>query len=202
MLAGVTSLLSACGGGESGGGGSAPDSYGDYVAIASDLRADLALLERVDPADLPTSGSATYEGVAGFGVGMETSEQRRMYGAMDLTVRFAGAGAIDGRIYDIVSDGNIYDETGAGPVDGVLVISNGEVVRDLADPRFNPYLLADIDGTLTEPGGGAAVYDLTFEGDLSGDGLDMVDADINGRADGLDGHFGGRVTGTAVGARQ
>jgi hypothetical protein len=201
LFIGMAGLLSACSGGGSG-GDSAPDSYGDYAALASDLRADLSLLERVDPADLPTSGSARYEGVAGFGVGMTTSEQRAMYGAMELTVTFAGDGTIEGRIYDVYSNGNIYDDTGAGPVEGQLVLSNGAVLRDLPDPRFNPYLVADLDGTLVEPGGGAAVYDLRFEGALSGDGLDMVDGSVNGRADGLDGHFGGQVSGTFVGARQ
>lgn len=202
VLVGLAPLLSACSSGGSGGGADAPDSYGDYAAIASDLRADLALLERVDPADLPRSGSARYEGVAGFGVGMTTSEQRGMYGAMELTVTFAGDGTIEGRIFDVFSNGNIYDDTGAGPVQGQLVLSNGEVLRDVPDPRFNPYLVADLDGTLVEPGGGAAVYDLRFEGALSGDDLDMVNGNVNGRADGLDGHFGGQVTGTFVGARQ
>lgn len=201
MLAGLAPLLSACSSGGSGGGG-APDSYGDYAAIASDLRADLALLERVDPADLPRSGSARYDGVAGFGVGMTTAEERAMYGAMELRVTFAGDGTIEGRIYDVYSNGNIYDDTGAGPVEGQLVLSNGAVLRDLPDPRFNPYLVADLDGTLVEPGGGAAVYDLRLEGALSGDGLDMVNGSVNGRADGLDGHFGGQVTGSFVGARQ
>lgn len=172
-------VVAGCSGGGGGEPGRSP--YGVYVAENIALRRSLESLPQVDAADLPASGTATYEGFAGFGVRMESSEQVGMFGTMDLRVDFAGAGDISGRIHDIASNGNVYSGEGAGPVSGELIIANGSIDRAPPDPRFSPHFRADLTGTLVDHVG-PLEFDGRIDGRFRGDDLEMVNGGIAGRA--------------------
>lgn len=173
------------------------DAYGAYVQENVDLRRELEQLPRVLTGDVPTSGSASYEGTVGFAAGVDSSEERSLFGSISIAVEF-GDDAVSGRIFDIVSDGNVFTEEGAGPVQGQLVLSNGEIVRDSGiDPLFDNYLNADLTGTLVEPGNiGTRTYDLTLTGALFGPNQEMISGNVNGTT--LEDAFFARVTGTFV----
>lgn len=171
--------LAGCSGGGGGGGGTL-DSYGDYVRANIDLRREAEAVADVQPADLPATGSANYDGFAGFMIGVTPASTIRYFGALDLTVDFAGRGDVTGRIDDIYSGGNQFTGEDAGPVSGALIIGNGSVERVLPDPRFNPYLLADVDGTLTH-GSVTQVVEGRLQGRLRGDDLGFVSGNLNTR---------------------
>lgn len=167
-------VLAGCsgGGGSGGGGGGAPDSYGDYVRANIDLRRLAEAAPALQPDALPVTGEAAYAGYAGFQIGVTPASAIGYFGAIDLTVGFDGAGTVNGRIHDIISNGNQFTGEDAGPVAGSLTIGNGAVDRVLPDPRFNPYILADVDGTLTH-----------------GDITQVVEGRLQGRLRGADGGF-------------
>lgn len=194
----MMAALAGCGGG-SGGGGGTPSSYGDYVRANIDLRRDREVLPPFDIADLPTTGSATYAGYSGFGIRMRTSEQTALFGRIELTTSFSGAGDVTGRISDIYSNGNVYSRENAGPVRGELTISNGSFDRSPIDPRFNPHFTADISGTLTEPDR-TEIYSGTLDGRFSGEDREMVSGNINGLSN-RPGFGADRFTGSFTAAR-
>lgn len=177
----VAGCVSSGGGGGNGDSPIAnPSSYGDYVNNSSLLRRQLEQLPDVHIADVPTTGSATYTGTAGFNVRMSTSEQTAMFGAIELTTSFAGDGDVTGSISEIYSDGDIYIEENAGPVEGELIISNGNIARDQTETTFNPHFEAELSGTLVEPGGRTDSYAGTLDGRFYGEDLEMVSGQING----------------------
>jgi|GEM_PF-5376544 len=183
---GAVLVLAGCMGSGGGDGGDSlianPSSYGDYVNNNTLLKRELELLPDTDIADVPTTGSATYSGTTGFNVRMSTSEQTQMFGAIELTTFFAGDGDVTGQIEEIYSDGNIFTEENAGAVEGELIISNGAILRDQPDPRFNPQFEAELTGTLVEPDGRTENYDGTIDGRFYGDDLEMVSGGINGQS--------------------
>lgn len=175
-------LVAGCFGGGGGGGQrmvANPSTYGEYVTNNILLRRELEQLPRFDMAELPTTGSATYVGTSGFNNRMNTSEQTRLFGRIELTTGFSGTGTVTGRIDNIVSDGNIYSRENAGRVTGALTISNGTFDRNPIDPRFNPHFTADISGTLSEPHR-TEVYTGRLDGQFFGTNRDMVSGGING----------------------
>lgn len=176
----VAGCVTTTGGGGTDGPIANPSDYGDYVTNNTLLRRELEVLPDTDIADVPTTGSATYSGTAGFNIRMLTSEQTQMFGAIELTTSFAGDGDVSGQITDIYSDGNIFTGENAGAVDGDLIISNGEILRNQPDPRFNPHFEAEISGTLTEPDQTVEIFTGTLDGRFSGDDLEMVSGNING----------------------
>lgn len=184
-------LLADCG------GGGGMDAYGACVSEAPDLGRERETCDWVLPEDVPTTGRATYTGTYGFGAGLGISTSRQMYGSIDLVVDFGGE-SVTGRVYGIVSNGSTFTDEGEGPVQGELVLSNGVVVREpLPDPRFNPYILADVTGTLVEPEPiGTNTYDLQLEAAVFGPNAEMIAGDIFGTSE-ADMPFG-VVSGTMV----
>ncbi len=182
-------MLAGCFGGGGGGGGTGPG-YGSDINELARLGRQLDQLPRIDPADLPRTGSATYEGVAGFGLSVTRPTSRSLSGSVEMTVNFAN-GSVNGRIYDIYSAGNDYSREGAGPVGGQLTMRNGTIDRNPIDPRFHPAITADLVGTLREPAGygtpPSTVVDGRLEAAFYGGDNQMVSGGISGRAGPPDG---------------
>lgn len=174
----IAALLAACSGG--GGGGGSPDSYGDYVSLNTDLKRQLEYLPQTSPSNLPTTGTAAYEGAAGFIIGVSPSDSIQYFGAIDLTVGFAGAGDVSGRISDVYSNGNVFSGEDAGPVSGTLTIGNGRVERVEPGPGINPNIYADVDGTLTH-GDITQVVEGRLNGQFLGTDPDYVSGNLNTR---------------------
>lgn len=193
-LAVMAVLMTGCASG--GGDETTRNAYDSYIAQLSDLRSDLGTLSPLDVSELPTSGSASYTGVVGFGVRMEQATDTSMAGAMELSVDFGGSGDITGRIHDVAANELRLTGEDIGPVEGELRIVNGTIERNPIDPRFDPHFTADVEGTLTDDLG-PLVFDATIDGRFVGEDAQMIDGDINGRA-GPEPAVMDRVTGSFV----
>jgi hypothetical protein len=155
--------------------------YDVYAAERCDLRREMDALPDLDVADLPVSGTARYEGVAGFGVRMEQANDTAMFGAMELVVDFGGAGDVTGRIHDIAANELRLTGEDIGPVQGELTIANGRIYRNPIDPRFDLHFVADLEGTLVDDLG-RLEFDAQVDGRFVGEDAEMIDGGISGRA--------------------
>ncbi len=117
-----------------------------------------------DPSALPTTGTATYEGVVGLNlesVPDETLQGYDLAGELEMTVNFAGAGdAITGRADEFVGiDGEEFA--------GALIIDDGSLDRD-ADLSSEYTFGADLAGELTGEDGTSRTFDTEMLGDFAG----------------------------------
>lgn len=107
----------------------------------------LALLETTeqlgdftDPSTLPTSSSATYDGV----MAVALSDGSEVAGEMEMNVNFSGTPTIDGRVYNIVDGNEVY-------YDGELDLGNSVVDRG-ANVAFEYTYGVEMTGTVTGDG--------------------------------------------------
>jgi len=153
-------LVAGCSDGS--GDGSAFESLGDdYENLVDDIEGE----DYTDPASLPTTGTARYEGVVGLdfeSVDSGDLEAFDMAGDIELTVNFAGSGdPITGRAGNFVTSD---DEA----VDGALIIDDGVIDRG-ANPDDSFTYTADMDGVLTTEDGTNWDVDTYLLGDFSGE---------------------------------
>lgn len=147
-------VLAACGGGSGGGGTLPPDSVDNLIMMQSAFFRERGSALAVPESDFPASGSMAYAGYTEMGIGESASNQISYAGQIEVTASFDGAGDVSGRIFNIHSGGFVATagRTGyVGPVNGELIISNGEVRYGQPNPALYPDLVADIDGTLRHP---------------------------------------------------
>lgn len=149
--------LAACGSS----GSSTGVSFDEYVSEALDLDDDIAGLPFDEPAGLPTTGNASYDGVIGAIVGAGTIDEVSVAGDLELTVQFA-QNSITGNVTDIVDE---FD----GRYAGTLNITDGIIDRDV-DLVTDFTFVADMSGNLTNPAGGPVSVDALLRGDFFGSG--------------------------------
>ncbi len=184
-------LLSACGGSGGGGGGGANS---DFDALVNRAEALSDALDEVDDletpvAALPTSGSATYSGVAVyFGVDVGGSDPE-VFGALG----------------EFVGEANFASETFTGTADSFIEITNAEALVDdeienidaiggnrisgsfTVDTTFDSIddggtersiLVGDIDGSIVHADGSTQTYTgLEVEGGFFGPSGTLVNVD-------------------------
>ncbi len=157
MAMGLAALLAGCGASGSGGGG-APQGpqpgFGDYQAAADGLHATWDTIAFTSPASLPFAGAATYNGVIGLRIGTAAGE-RRMNGALSLTVQFATGG--------LAGTAGAFSDLNGAVLTGSLAIANGVLDR-AANPATGYTFSATMDGTIAGP-----ADSFTITSDLSGD---------------------------------
>lgn len=141
------------------------DEY-DALDEASD---DLAI---VDPALLPLSGGATYDGVMVLSTNGEDGLPSDLAGDMTLRADF-GDDSLSGSVVDVVTDDD-------DRLEGSLVIANGEIDRDDDLEDFYTYAF-DVDGVLTEDDGSDLRVSATGAGDFLGRDHRTVVGDVEGR---------------------
>lgn len=142
-------LLTACGGGSSsgnggpgGGGGPAPDSLAGMVAHGERIEDRIAALQS-HTTTMPTSGTGTYRGVAGFvagdGFARPAMSEATLVAQAELTADF-GARNISGELTNFRDDQNQR-------IEGSMQIRNGTGL-----PGANTYHNADVMGSLNLDG--------------------------------------------------
>ena len=136
------------------------DSYADYDSFGQSLANASASLGFTDPSTLPTSGSATYDGVLGLVFEPGTTAESSAIGTMQMNVLF-GENDITGNVTDFIDDSNRAYQ-------GTLTINNGDIDRG-ADVEFEFTYFADLGGQLTGPSGTMTI-DAIMAGDLLGPG--------------------------------
>jgi hypothetical protein len=176
MGAGLVALGACSDGGD---GGGPPTTLAGYDAEFAELAEDAAGLAPTDPAMLPTSGAAGYEGVIRIEAPSETAAPQRMSGTLDLAVDF-GSGGITGEAGDFVTYSNGVDEEVV--MEGSLAVT-GDVTRD---PSAGDGMLADIDGVLaieTDPNmedEGEYRIDGTLGGEFLGEDAEVIQGNVSG----------------------
>lgn len=193
----VFCLLAACGGGGgSGGGGSdgtpvvepPPQIAASLGPAAAALLTDHANpVTYADPADVPTSGSARYEGYA-YGVLSNSSDAitDNLIGALTLTTDF-GSDSFSGRI-------DTLRNTDDQPLTGQLSVSGGTFDR-AGNPNSDSTLQVSLSGTVTDTGNRSLEIGAVLEGDFLGNGAEAVGGELlgtvthNGTTQNIDGGF-------------
>lgn len=152
--------LSACGGTDGVGVDTRPPvDYASYAAQATSLHNTWDSVPVTDPANLPVSGTAQFNGVAGLRL-QTTGGELKVNGALGLNVDFA-SDSLSG------SAGGFSDESNTG-VSGTLAITGGVIDR-LATVGVEYTYTANIGGTLAASSDSFAILGDIY-GDFSGAG--------------------------------
>ncbi|MGI3170795.1 transferrin-binding protein-like solute binding protein [Pseudooceanicola sp. C21-150M6] len=122
--------------------------------------------------DMPTSGTAYYEGVAGFKVGSAASSVADMDFLADaaLAADF-GAGEIEGDFYD-------FHDTSGNSLTGNFKVEDGVIT----DNTFS----ADVNGSYVQDGV-VATLEGTTTGTFLGDDAELISGDVTGTVSYVDG---------------
>ena len=113
---------------------------------------ELSSYDDLETSDIPTTGSANYQGAALF---TDIDGDDALFGQVDISVSFLGNGDVDGSIDDFVYINDIEDAADNNPdrlghnVNGVLTFTNGEIDRTAATDDVQ--LWADLSGNLNAP---------------------------------------------------
>lgn len=165
-------LLAGCGGQS----GIAPDrarTSAQLLGQASGLLAALSRENVSDPALLPTSGHAVYQGYSTINLPMDGTTVPYA-GDLNLTVTFAPTPTpVVGSMRNFIG------------LEGQLLIGNGTIYRD-ADPDVDLTFDADLTGTLTK-GGDSYALNGTVAGDFRGRTQSGVTGVVYGAITGPDG---------------
>ena len=166
-------VTAACGGG-GGGGGAAPTQFDALFNEAEELASQFELAGFSDPSNIPTSGSAQFEGVVLLQLSDTTDRIfDRAACRVNIDVTFDGS-TIVGSAQSFV-DGN-----GIG-IAGQLDISSGTIDR-MGDPNVEATVGFEMSGQLTDNLIGEVDFALDFDGDFFGDQLDALGGSISGIA--------------------
>lgn len=130
----ATLLLAGCSGGGGGGTATPSLSFTEIEALAAELGEEIDGLDVTAPEDIPSQGSATYEGVGRFALGDASDDGDEILSQMTLNVDFASED-LDGRFYN----NRLRDH---GRLRGDIDISDGQIVDGL--------LTAEAEGRLRE----------------------------------------------------
>ncbi len=180
ILVGASGVaLSACG---SSGGDDGPTllSFADLSAERSTLETEANALTLVDSDDLPTSGSATYDGTLGFSIDAGTLD---ILSDLSITATFQ---AVDGTL-----SGNLtnFVNSNEQAYSGQMAIQNGVIDRD-ASPGLTAFE-ADVVGSITNTVSGRTLTTATsmgnepfiqgdFVGEVSGQPPSHIEGIITG----------------------
>jgi hypothetical protein len=172
----VLCALAACGESSDDGDGEEGERFDEIEARSDGLLNEVQDLSYTDPASLPTTGAATYEGVVGLdfeAIPGETLQGYDMAGDLEMTVNFAGAGdRITGTADGFVGiDGEEFD--------GALIIDDGSLDRD-ADVESEYTFGADMAGELTGEDGTGWIVDTGLQGDFAGEDHSHAFGDVAG----------------------
>lgn len=155
-----------------------PTGFDAVEARADRLVNEIQDLGYTDPASLPTSGAATYEGVVGLdlaSVPNETLQGQDVAGDLELTVNFASAGdQVTGTASDFVG----VDDA---DWDGTLIIDDGSLDRS-AEPGAEPVFTAEMAGVITSEDGTDWTVDTGLTGSFAGDDHSHVLGTVDGSA--------------------
>lgn len=179
--------LGALGACSDGGGDRPPTTLAGYDAEFAQLAEDAAGFAPTDPASLPTTGSADYEGVVRIDASDAIFGPDRISGTLDLGVDF-GSGEIAGEATDFVTTSG-GDEV---VMQGSLAVS-GDLTRD---PSATDGVVADMTGLLeieTDPDledEGRFGVDGTLRGDFLGENGQVIQGDVSGTIQNVDAPFG------------
>ncbi len=150
-------------------------SYDDLVDEFDDIAERGEDLDYTDPASLPTSGGATYEGVMGLDTYNSASDlegvPEEILGEMTLNADFASS-SVSGEVDDFVTPDD-------DRVDGSLDISNGVIDRTVDVDLFYTYGF-DLNGTLTTEEGTDFDVDAEGAGDFFGSGHQQAGGIVEG----------------------
>ena len=162
----ILSLVAACGGGSTSTG---PD-YTDLVSGYSTLSAELGAAGLTPSAQMPTSGSATYDGYfSGIFDPAGADPSVRVRGEASLTANFAQA-----RLSGSVTNLQGANDT---PVSGTIALSNGVISNSIAQVKGSGNVRVDAPGF---PTGTAAAIDIDLLGTFAGAnarGLSLIATD-------------------------
>lgn len=173
--------LSGCGGSGGGGGSDTNDPglnqtrppvpYAKYENQSAALHANWDAISFTDPASLPMSGHASYDGVIRMDV-QKGASQVSLNGALNLSVNFRNE-AISGSASGFVDQAD-------RAYSGKLTVSNGVMDR-AANPATDYTFQADLDGQLK---GGGNNFDINagLSGDFKGSQNDAVVGTVQGTA--------------------
>lgn len=159
----ILCALAACGEGSDDGEGG--ERFDELEARSDGLLNEVEELSYTEPASLPTTGAANYEGVVGLNfeaIPDDTLQGYDMAGDLAMTVNFAGAGdQITGTADGFVGiDGEAFD--------GALIIDEGAINRG-GDVETEYTFGADMAGELTDADGTEWTVDTSLQGDFAGE---------------------------------
>ena len=149
------------------GGTTTPVTFAEIDTAGGELANRRADIPYTDPATLPTSGSATYDGY----IGVEVASAYVVAGEMEMTANFAGAGDLSGRVYNVVGDDGFK-------YGGELDLDNSILDRT-ADTSIEYTFDMDMTGTLNGDGEDVVV-DAYLLGDFTGLGHEYIEGVAEG----------------------
>lgn len=155
LLLSVIAPIAACGGSDNGSSGA---SFNDLATRADALVARAETLEATPLESMPTTGTATYDGVAAFSRS-ELMETTDMLSAATVNANF-GDSTISGQL----SNFRVYDGTA---IDGTVAIQNGAI--------SGTDFIADLSGQLSDDGE-AILVDGAMIGGFGGPNAEMLAA--------------------------
>lgn len=133
---------------------------------------DISNRAPTDPRSLPTSGSASYDGVLGFNTRLDGSRQS-VLGDLDLTSDF--------RNNEVFGTAGDFHTEADRTVGGLLTIDNGVIRR--GPNAQNTIGGAGVRGVLTSPGGDTLTYQGTMNGNFYGANWVYVGGTLRGTVD-------------------
>ena len=154
-----------------------PATFNGYAADARAIETDLIAdghYFATPRAGIPTSGTATYQGVIGFDAARSDVVRESYAGQMNVTARFDGfpGDMVTGRADNFVDSAD-------RPLDGRLAVTFGNIDRN-ADPAFSDHVLMNLDGTLTDHRGTALGVAVEADGIFLGPSVQAIDGTVNG----------------------
>ncbi len=168
--AGVMAGCSDSGSGDGSGGGPGvsepplvsgpPPTYAELSTEAEKLGEQVEDLYLTEPSNLPTSGSARYDGVIAIATDGVGGAPEDFAGELSLNVDFEDSN-LSGQASNFVT----VDEE---RLDGSLAITNGDLDRN-TNPEFEPTYLFDMNGTLSDSDGDEFQVDAGGAGAFLGD---------------------------------
>ncbi len=197
LAAALGLALAGCGGGSDGGDDDGPrPTFAELEAEGTALQEEIDALEITDPSELPTEGSASYEGVIGIESAFAQDDEGpdsglpSMGGELSLEVDFEDS-SLSGTAENFVTE--------AGEeMEGSLDIEDGQVYRDaeVGTEDEEPSFGAVVTGRLEDEDGGAYEFGGGLAGEFRGSSHSHVQGEVGGTVltpDGVEAFEGGFV---------
>lgn len=164
-------LAAGCSDSGSGSDADASPTYAELseqVEVLEDRTENLLL---TDPSSLPTSGSASYDGVIGLGSDGSGGAPKDFAGELTLNVDFSRD--------DLSGQATNFVTAGEERLDGTLAITTGDIARG-TDPKLEPTYAFDMGGTLSDADGDDYRVDATGVGAFLGEDADATFGFVGG----------------------
>lgn len=164
-------LVTGCSDGGSGSDANASPTYGELSDQAGALEDRTENLPLTDPSVLPTSGSASYDGVIGLVSDGAGGAPEDFAGELTLNVDF--------RRDDLSGQATNFVTAGEERLDGTLAITGGDIARG-TDPELEPTYAFDMGGTLSDTDGDDYRVDATGVGAFLGEDAEATFGFVGG----------------------